>query len=98
MIMQAPSTVNNDDKKTEAKKETTMIKRRKWKGALLLGAVTMAATVGKAQIAAAAICGDLNNDTRLTIADAVRLQKGVLSPQASDCGNQGTAQCGDVNP
>src|SRR5262249_60224250 len=82
----------------EPKKETPRIKRRRGKGALLLGAVTMAGTVGMAQIAAAASCGDLNNDTRLTIADAVRLQRGVLSPQASDCGGAGTASCGDVNP
>ena len=69
----------------------------KWKGALF-GAAALAAVVGPARIAGAAICGDLNGDGNRTIADAVRLQKAIFTPSPADCGGSGSASCGDVNP
>src|SRR5262249_14948780 len=47
--------------------------------------------------ARASMCGDLNGDGRLTIADAVRLLKATIAPNPADCGSLGSAQCGDVD-
>jgi len=69
----------------------------KWKGALV-GAAALAALAGPARIAGAAVCGDLNGDGNRTIADAVRLQRAIFTPNAADCGGAGSASCGDVNP
>jgi hypothetical protein len=47
---------------------------------------------------ALAVCGDLNCDGHLTIADCVRLQRAILVPNPADCCGLGSASCGDLNP
>ena len=64
----------------------------------LFGAAALAAVAGSARVASAAICGDLNGDGNRTIADAVRLQRAIFTPNPADCGGAGSASCGDVNP
>jgi hypothetical protein len=63
----------------------------------LLGVAGALVLAGPVRNAGAAACGDLNGDNKLTIADAVRLQKAVFVPSAADCGGLGSAQCGDVS-
>jgi hypothetical protein len=69
----------------------------KWKAALF-GAAALAVLSGPARTASAAICGDLNGDGNRTIADAVRLQRALFTPNPADCGGAGSAACGNVNP
>ena len=82
----------------ELVKENTMSKWEHWWKRALVAAAVVTAVAGSARIAAAAGCGDLNNDGRITIADAVKLQRAVFVPNAADCGGTGSASCGDVNP
>jgi hypothetical protein len=63
----------------------------------VLGAAGVLALACAARPAGAAICGDLNGDGLITIADAVRLQKAVIVQSPADCGGMGSAQCGNVN-
>src|SRR5262249_41181551 len=59
--------------------------------------VVLVAMLACTSAGAAAMCGDLNADGRLTVADAVRLLRATIVPNAADCGGAGSAQCGDVN-
>jgi len=78
-------------------KENTMRHwRTKWMAGLL-GVAGVLALAGSVRNAGAASCGDLNGDSKLTIADAVRLQKAVFGSSAADCGGLGSDQCGNVN-
>ena len=91
-------TLHNHDHSTIAKKEKVMrIKGLKWKGALVAIA-GLAAVAGSTPSASAALCGDLNNDGKLTVADAVKLQRAIFTPNPADCGGAGSGACGDTNP
>jgi len=82
----------------QADKETMMRQSRiKWIGAMIgvAGALLFGGPVQ--HTASAASCGDLNGDAKLTIADAVRLQKAVFGSNPADCGGLGSDQCGNVN-
>ena len=61
-----------------------------WNGATV--AVPLALLAVLAGIGRAAR-GDLDGDGRLTIADAVRLQRALFTPNPGDCGESGSASC-----
>jgi len=78
-------------------KETIMRKRSTWKGALI-GLAALVAVTGWASAARASQCGDLNNDNRVTIADALLLLQAASGlPSGTFCGGAGATQCGDMN-
>ena len=63
-----------------------------------LAAVLAALAAMSASPAAAAICGDLNNDGSVTIVDVVRMANCVagLCNESAECGGDGLADCGDT--
>jgi len=68
-----------------------------WKG-MLVGLAGVIGTMVWAPRVDAAQCADLNNDGKITIADAVKLIQAVGgAPNPADCGGQGTLQCGDLD-
>src|SRR4029077_4817587 len=88
-----PQPMTTHDLEKEIAMRTTRIR---WKAALA-GAAALLALGGAARDARAVSCGDLNGDGKLTIADAVRLQRAIVSPNPADCGGAGSAACGNVN-
>jgi hypothetical protein len=70
---------------------------RLWTGAVA-GLVALAGVTGWTSAANAAQCADLNNDGKITIADAVRLIQAVgIAPNPADCGGAGSLACGDLD-
>lgn len=70
---------------------------RKWTG-VLAGAVALVGVAAWTSPARASGCADLNNDNKVTIADAVRLIQAVgAGASAADCGGAGSLACGDLN-
>jgi hypothetical protein len=82
-----------------AKGKGIAMRKKAWIG-VMGGLAAMIAVAGSAPNArAAASCADLNNDGKITIADAVRLitAVGTNTSNPADCGNMGTLACGDLN-
>jgi hypothetical protein len=77
-------------------KETIMRKRSTWKGALM-GLAALVAVTGWTSAARASQCGDLNNDSKVTIADALLLLQAQNGVPGTYCGGAGASQCGDMN-
>src|SRR5262249_12686376 len=78
-------------------KEKIMRKRSTWKGAFM-GLAALVAVTGWTSAARASNCGDLNNDSRVTIADALLLLQAQNGVPGTYCGAPGGAsQCGDIN-
>src|SRR6266849_1674647 len=89
------SRANNDAK--GMMKEMTMSMRRTWKG-MLAGLLAMVAVAGWSSSARASACGDLNNNGRVTIGDALLLLQAASGlPSGTFCGGAGALQCGDMN-
>ena len=71
--------------------------KRMWKG-VLLGLAGLVGVGGWAPSAHAAQCADLNNDGKITIADAVRLIQAVgVGSNPADCSGAGSLSCGDLD-
>jgi len=66
-------------------KETIMRKRSTWKGALM-GLAALVAVTGWTSAARASQCGDLNNDSKVTIADALLLLQAQNGVPGTYCG------------
>src|SRR5262249_16957230 len=77
--------------------ENAMHKGRLWKG-MLVGLAAMVAVAGWTASARASACGDLNNDGKVTIGDALLLLQAASGlPSSTFCGGAGALNCGDMN-